>query len=172
MLVLIMQKSNIADNQQARLCERSWLGGIIDGEGYIGFQNVSGKHVKSKLVTPRININNTNLEIIERSKSILCMHNIAHFVENRKGKKGNKCSQSIIVSGCKRTLKFLDFITPYLVNKRPKAILMQEFCATRLVNKRKPYNNRECEICIEIIKSNSRGKKLSKTYFAFLKDFS
>lgn len=155
--VLIMQQSFDADNQQATISNLSWLGGIIDGEGCISFHTVAGKKRKSRPVTPKINITNTDMEMITYIMSILDENDIAYYVENRKGTKRNKPSKAIIIKGCKRCLKFLPLIIPHLVNKRKRAELLYEFCVLRHNEKSRPYSEYEKQLCRKIYQLNGRN---------------
>jgi hypothetical protein len=146
-----MEQFMNADNQQERLCELSWLGGIIDGEGCISFKRNTGKCWKKKERPsyPMISVANTDLIMIEKIIQILEKHEIAYYREDRKGKAKNNDSVAICIKGLKRTKRFLDLIIPFLVSKRKRAELLLEFCQLRQHN-HKAYTPYEKQLCQSI----------------------
>lgn len=148
-----------ADNQQERLCELSWLGGIIDGEGCISFKKNTGKCWKNKSerpLYPIISISNTDIRMIDKIIEILEKNHIAFYREDRRGKKKNKDSISVCIKGIKRTKRFLDLIIPYLVSKKERAELLLEFCELRSHN-HKPYTQYEKDLCQRVYDLIGRG---------------
>lgn len=148
-----------ADNQQERLCELSWLGGIIDGEGCISFKKNTGKCWKNRNerpLYPIVSVSNTDIMMINKIIEILERNQIAYYREDRKGRGNNSNSSAIYIKGIKRVKRLLDLIIPYLVNKQHRAKLLYEFCELRSHN-HKPYTEYEKELCQRIYNIMGRG---------------
>jgi hypothetical protein len=153
MLVLIMQKSNIADNQQTIICKLSWLAGIIDGEGGIGFKTNTGK---SKTVVPVVRISNTDFVMIDYICGILNQYELEYFIESRKGKKNDKDSQSVNFIGCTKCIPILELIQPFLVAKSDIAKLLLAYAQKRK-NARRPLSDEEKDLCRKVYGLIGRG---------------
>lgn len=149
---LTMEKRIGADNQQASLCELSWLGGIVDGEGCITVDKKA-----QECVAPMITIVNTELVLMEKVASVLMKHGIAFYRRDHPAKGNWKAKIEFVIAGFKRVRRFLEVVRPYLVSKAKKADLLQAFCNVRLAANRAPYSDRDKNLCHEIWALNGRG---------------
>lgn len=152
------------DNQQVigiEPIELGWLGGIIDGEGCISLHDRSGKRRGTGL-TPLVSVCNTDMEIIEKIHDILKRMDIGVYVTKLYiGHKNKNPFKTITVQGLKRVNKLLPFVIPVLTGaKRNKAILIQEYCVSRLSDwHAAPFTSRQLEIYHLMRELNTRGRK-------------
>ena len=158
-MALIMEQFIIAENQQVSLCELSWLGGIIDGEGCLTIDKHGGRRdEKGKCsVNPMIIIVNTDQIIMDKVQDILKKNGIPFYIYIHPPKKTWKRKIEIVIRGYKRIRKFLPIITPFLIGKLEKANLLNEFCLSRLEKYTNPYTEEEKEMCRKIWLLNNRG---------------
>lgn len=118
------------DNPQERLAfDLGWLVGIIDGEG--SFMILT--RTKGDLISafPCINIDNTNLLIIERAQRIIKELGLACYVQF-KPKKVGKNSWSLQVRGVRRVASFLEKVGPFFECRAAQARLLQRYVQSRL----------------------------------------
>jgi len=148
-----------ADDQQASLCDLSWLGGIIDGEGSIQVAKGSKKRGKVQGVHPRITIVNTCPILIDKVKTILEEYHIAFYqnTTHYEYKLPAKPLHGVLIHGYKRATRFLELIIPYLVSKKLKACLLHDFCLMRAPHPRQPYSEDEKAVCRKIWELNGHG---------------
>jgi len=144
-----------ADNQQARLCELSWLGGIIDGEGCVTVR----KSTTGPYGGPLVSISNTDKLIISKVVYLFNKHHIAYHVRHIAAKAPRKAKKEISVSGFKRVPRLLALIEPYLISKQQRAILLRTFCTSRLKAGKVPYSDYEKDLCEQIWVFTDRGTK-------------
>ncbi len=154
-----MEQFSNADNQQASLCELSWLGGIIDGEGCLTFDKKSHKGRTQQCVSPTITIVNTEKILMNLVTSILKKNDIAYYYRLHPAKGNWKPKMEVIIAGLKRSIRLLDLITPYLVSKHHKAELLRQFCFLRVNAFNRTYSEEEKEICRQVWVLNGRGTK-------------
>jgi hypothetical protein len=166
MEVLLMRKSDIAENQQERLKEAEelgWLGGIIDGEGCITLSKAVNR--KYKCVHPRLTVANTCPKMIKRIMQIFDKYHIAYWVRVRKGKNGTSIKRygspylpltEIRIQGFKRLRRLLPLIRPHLTSKDEKADILNEFIEKRLTKRgyNTPYSEDEKELCLKLWRLN------------------
>lgn len=128
-----------------------WLAGIIDGEGCLSVnkrQGILNKNSNNGLgirsYNVRIDIGNTDMEIIKRSSEIYCELGIKFwysFIQPDKRFNGRaKGYVHIIVEGYRSCKKLLEAIGDKLQSgqKRRKAELMKEYIEYRLFYFKKP----------------------------------
>ncbi len=149
---LTMERSMNAENQQASLCELSWLGGIIDGEGCITIDKKA-----HNCVHPVITIVNTDPLITDKVSEILAKHGMAVYVRVHPAKGNWKQKIEMVISGYMRVSKFLPLIRPYLVSKAARADLVLELCNNRLAARKAPYSQDDKELCKQVWMLNGRG---------------
>lgn len=161
------------DNQQGTIA-LAYLGGIIDGEGSIYASTHNAKGRKKNWAQIELKIANTNFELIDHISAILTNLEMPYYVTNsRRVKQQHKEHKSICIVGLKRMHKFLPVIIPYLVIKRPQAILALRYINSRLRNtsRKAPFLPEEIEILAEIKKLNHRGNGHLNDYMESFKDF-
>lgn len=149
---LIMEQRANAANQQARLCELSWLGGIIDGEGCITVDKKA-----QECVHPLITIVNTDKRITDKVIQIFTAYGVAFYVREHPAKGNWKAKIEIVVAGFKRVDRFLRVIRPYLVSKAERADKILLLCEMRVNARRAPYTDAEKNLCRDVWKLNGRG---------------
>jgi len=134
------------ENQQRSLDNRlHWLGGIIDGEGMITLIKRVGKNQDG--YTPRISIVNTDISIINEASLIFKKMSLPHFIQEREGTGSWKKKYEIIIGGIQRCRRVIPHIIPVLIAKKNKAILLSEYCESRMSGKfRSPITTRQHEI--------------------------
>lgn len=102
----------------------AWLAGIIDGEGSIGL-------TFSKTYKPQLQLENTNLAMMEKVCSVLAAMSIGtRTVTNVKNQTRNpkwKLSYRICVAKQSDLLVLLTALEPYLVAKKPQALRLLEW---------------------------------------------
>lgn len=154
--VLFMEQSPVAENQQASLCERSWLGGIMDGEGCL---TVSKHPLKHRLtVSPVMTIVNTNPRIIEEVRRILSKYGLPFHVTEYAAKGTWTAQTRISISGFKRITRALAFLRPYLIGKAEQADLIQRLVKSRSTQHPKaPYSELDISLCEEIWRLNGHN---------------
>jgi len=130
--------------------ELAYLAGIIDGEGAISIHAHTKRHRTKarkgepyKILQPVTHIYNTNTVLMDW----LC--NRIGFRMNSRDRRKARTSYQVIVSGY-RTYSLLTPLLPYLIAKRPLALLLLEYTeirATRSDTEHNPsYGQREVEI--------------------------
>lgn len=158
MMALTMEQPIIAGNPQASLCDLSWLGGIIDGEGCLTLDKRGGKARKQQCVAPVATIVNTDEVLTDKVQEILRKNGVAFHVRVHPQKGEWRRKIEIVVSGIKRVTRFLDLVRPYLVSKAAKADLIRSFCESRLQSFGE-YSDDEKELCRKVWSLNGRGTK-------------
>jgi hypothetical protein len=153
-----MQKSETGDNQQAKVTEieKSWLAGIIDGEGSI---RIDYPRVQAKVAgsaQPGVVITNTDWAIIEKSVDICQRIGVNPHVSKRHGTRLE--TKDVLVLGMPKIMVLLTAVMPYLTgNKSKQAILLYRFCEQRkqldvnsLANRDRAYTQEQINIIWEI----------------------
>lgn len=144
-----MEQSSRLDNQQERLEDRlNWLGGIIDGEGWI---TATAGHTKTgrgykydhRRYIPQIGIVSTDKSIVDNVLTILEEAGIPCYVASRKGNKRNphwKHKTEIKIMGMKRCLNAAPKLIPYLrSDKRRKLETLKTWIEYRMCQPGTPF---------------------------------
>lgn len=129
-------------NQQVDL---AWLAGVYDGEGCIWLGWVT-RDKNYKYLIPHIHLSNTNATLMNAAANVLQRHGIPFHVsvQRRVRKSTHRPLIFVQTNGLKRAEKFLTVLGPYLVGKRPEAVLLLEYIQSRLNAPHKaPYTERE-----------------------------
>jgi len=156
-----MEQFSNADNQQASLCELSWLGGIVDGEGCI----TVSKRVGNRTASPIVTIVNTERKLLDKVQQLFQKYGIAYYVRVHKQLNQAECKRPLkqkvefVIAGHKRVPRFLDLICPYLISKQPQAQLLLHFCAVRKDRVHQAFLQIDKEICSKLWVLNGRGTK-------------
>lgn len=128
------------DNQQRRIEDRlNWLGGIIDGEGWISVRktNYSSRHIT---YGPVIGVVNTDEKIVNEVCNIYKELEIPFYVEKSLYKgthsfNSKKTQYRIMLIGMKRCQKAIPHLLKGVFAKRHKLLAMQEWIECRLSNR-------------------------------------
>jgi len=141
----------------------AWLGGFIDGEGYLGITK-SIKRDRKKLrfaLSPTIAIYNTKREIMTWISET---YGFRIKVYSRDRRPQYRDEYHCRISGLENQFKFLRSILPYLKLKRKQAELLIEFIELRLSvdYRHTPYQERCFEIYEELKKLNRKGRECQR----------
>jgi len=161
-----MQKSEVADNQQATVSEieKAWLAGLIDGEGSITCSYPNGRNNSP---SPRLTITNTDFELIEKAVSI-CQRigGNPHVHEKPRSNPKHSKAKDILILGHAKLLNILPAVLPYMTGRKGKAALyLYRFCESRyakgninkLTNADRLYSEEEINFIFKIKQLNARG---------------
>jgi hypothetical protein len=137
------------DNHAGKSTDLAWIAGIIEGEGYLGIANMSGR--KTLQYYPRIQIYNTDLTLIEAVSDVLEFHAIPHYVrkntDNRSQYHKNRSMHTISITGISRVKKALDLTLPFMRGeKAARAKVVLAFVESRLGKANVPYSEQEHEM--------------------------
>jgi len=164
-------------NQQATREEIGWLAGIIDGEGYLGFNYNKDKRKKRGdyvFLTPCLHISNTDEEIVLKSRDIVRKLGVNPYIRATKAtKQVRKDQYRIQIHHMAKMKIILDIVLPYLTGiKKKRAELILEFIELRKSaswiwtkpnnptnqgGASKPYSEREWQIYHECKAIQKRG---------------
>ena len=129
----------ILDNQQETSI--AWLAGILDGEGWVGF-NVRKRHhtgrgkVKPHIL-PWITVQSTTYELVEKCVIVCSSVGIASTLGKPfRVTKANKPVWHWHLAGSKRVSALLPLVLPHLTCKRRNAENILAFIGSRLATKR------------------------------------
>lgn len=128
----------------------AYLAGIIDGEGSVHFGKTGLKHIHFGIY-----IQMNHEETIKYLSQKLDIH--YHLEQPRKG--NQKISYKLEIHGLIRILRVLEKIERYLITKKEKAVILKEFCKSRL-NQDKintPYTKGELDL-VSMSKQYNSGK--------------
>ena len=104
--------------------------GLFEGEGYIAFNySLRKDKCESEYYTVHIGISNTNKKLVEKVKNIL---GYGKITKQAKPKKKHKQCYIWRITAQKETLRFLELVFPFLIEKKEKAILVMEFLKLRI----------------------------------------
>lgn len=119
------------DNLQKTLLDNSWLAGIWDGEGSIGFTHVRRKRGKDYFC-PLVSIGNTSREMMEEILRIMGKIGINPHItfQERKSKKHSPCWK-FMIRRHEQIRNFLPTIIPFLITKKELAELLVEYTTIR-----------------------------------------
>lgn len=153
-------------NQQATQIEIGWLAGIIDGEGYLGFQVYKTRNHHQSIST-ELSVVNTDEQIIIKAQKIMLKIGVNPYINmssyKMKNKPTHKNTWKIVVHRLNTVLKVLEVVNPYLTGaKQDRAILVLEYCKSRLINyvpgrHFNPMTEREAQIVDLCIAKQKRG---------------
>lgn len=122
-------------NQQATREEIGWLAGIIDGEGYMGF-NVTNDRRRSRasvLITPCLHISNTDEAIILKAQAIMRKLGVNPYIRATKANSKIRKDQYRLQTKHMAKMKvILGAVRDHLTgNKQQRADLILEFIQLR-----------------------------------------
>jgi hypothetical protein len=124
------------DNQQERLeLSPQWFAGFFEAEGWLSLMDTKRveKGERISRYVPTCGICNTDFHILSLIHDLFYQNGIEYQSYVRKPrKKGYKLSWQIHISGMKKCIKFIEFITPHMIGeKKIKAQKILEFCINR-----------------------------------------
>jgi len=168
----IIDRQHFADgemvNQQATQFELGWLMAFLEGEGSLGlYWNKVRKQIYPSMVFV-----NTERPLLEKCGKILGKLGVGHYFYHHKmsGKKAHwKDRMDVHVNGIKRLERLLPNLLPLWDThtvKRQKAVLVLEFCRSRLshpVPENGRYNNREMELLKQFIILNGKSPETTRS---------
>lgn len=154
------------------LCQReidlAYLGGLIDGEGYIGLAKNGKASRIGERYNPRFTITNTNPLMVEDVRRILLNEDIPFYVSEWDGNSEHKHRYTIEAVGFRRVLKALFVLEPWIRIKRPQAQIVLAFIWSRINHgtayRHTPYTTDErlfCEACGEL---NAKGSVILREH--------
>lgn len=124
-------------NQQATLTieDLSWLGGVIDSDGYIGLSLRRHKG-RGPTYKPAIVIANSSEDLIEECHRILSDIKVGHWITWQKPghrkRDRKKPLGRIEIAGYKRCARFLQLMTARIRAKRDQANLLGKYAQHRI----------------------------------------
>jgi len=164
--ILVDEEKSEMDNQQATQIEIGWLAGIVDGEGYLGFQVYKTRR-KHQSISTELSVTNTDEQIILKAQKIMLKIGVNPYINNSSYKMKNKPTHKnvwkLVVHRLNTVSKVLEVIIPYMTGaKQERAILVLEYCKSRLVNyvpgrHFNPMTEREAQIVDLCIAKQKRG---------------
>lgn len=169
------------DNQQARKLldvesfDLGWLCAAIEGEGSIsipGFRRRDGfRHADAIGIKPVITLSNGQEAFIDKARMVAMRYTSPGYKQTLPGKasKGWEGSYRNVWEGCKRVKALLDIVEPFLVIKKANAIIVREFCESRLSQPvRTPYTARELQLFMQARLLHNRGVRDPELHEAVL----
>ena len=143
------KRMELGNQQERREADLHWLGGLFDGEGCISIlrrgDNLGG-------------LFNVQCRIVQASQSatdeigrILKANDVAFFVYSIAPRGLSKrTTLQTIVSGFKRSKRFIEVLMPYIRLKKDDAHIALAFIESRLERKAAPYNETEIELYLKL----------------------
>lgn len=171
---LLREKSVELANQQITTAEWGWMGGVIDGEGYISVNKVNTTEQKSRgyCFSPRLSVTNSDPAIIAQCADIFKRCGVGYYITEVSPKPNRRTCFTLRVDRMSHLKILLPLLIPHLVGeKKARARLVLEFVENRLkngVNKRGqaqtnvPYDARILEIGTILGSWNLNDHTLSK----------
>ena len=139
--------------------EKSYIAGIIDGEGNISLTKY--KHPNGKngyCLFPTVQIANTNIEFLLEINELI---KGKIFIAKRKIYTNHKPKGIIYFKGKNNVLNFLKEITPYLRIKKKQSEIVMKYCERRKdCSTRFNYSNKDWEDAELMKKLNLRGMQV------------
>jgi hypothetical protein len=160
------------ENQQERFKDIGWLCGIIDGEGTVTLRFHARKG-KTPLIIPAITIINTDKQIIDKCIEILNRLDIPMWVNEYQASEKWRKRYRIEVSGIRRAMKFLPFLSENLIGKREEAALVLEWCNNRyskVSTKRRYYDEWDLSMVRKVKLLHGHQDKVEKS-LKILRDY-
>lgn len=154
----------MSQDRQLRICwhtsyDKGIIAAFIMGKGSISITS-QGKH---RGYTPRITINNTEIEIINLASKILIKAGVHYHFRSMFSPTqiGIKPIYRIDIKGIKTVLPLLETMRASFVGRKEKLNdIVIEFCRSRLEHMLKPYSMEELDMIKEIRKLNPRGRNI------------
>lgn len=141
-LKLLPKRSKDAVNHQARLLgvfcknrkrilnisqtEAAYIAGLVDGEGWIGFSEFKDE----RYPIPKVAIANTNYAIIEWLLERFT--DLSAHVYKRPATETQKPTYKMQISAAASVQALLEQISPYMIIKKERALLMMEYTSSRV----------------------------------------
>lgn len=142
----------------------AYLAGLMDGEGTFSIARRPTK--KSRLgygLQPYIEVGSTDQALIEWVRGHMPVASYGVYRPRSKNDNARDCF-CLQVTGMQKIIDFCIELAPYLVLKRPHALVLMEYCRSRLVTFRKgrferEFTEHELELFQELRRLNWRGRK-------------
>lgn len=140
-----------------------YLAGIIDGEGHIGMSKLTRKDNGKDWFTPRLNITNTDIRLMDWLSHRFCDKGLNAYIQQQKkpGGDGWKIRYTFQVSGPSSIYSVVSLVEPYLVLKKEQAKLILEFAKSRIgLVKGTPYTVDYLPVYWELRELNRKGSNI------------
>lgn len=138
---------------------KSYIAGLMDGEGYIGILPVNSKETITQSFEPVVKIGMTG----EASRSYLkelSEEYGASFQFRDRSKEGFRDCYTFVLKSKKKVLRFLEDIEQHLIVKKDQAQLVIEFCKLPMTHTRhKSFNPEYVERKAEIYRQVKQLKQ-------------
>lgn len=112
-----------------------YIAGLVDGEASLGILHHRGKY---DTLRPYLRITICNKEVLDLVQETLGTGQL--YTESR-ASKGGLTSYALVIEGKQKLLAVLPQLMPFLIVKKPHAVLVYEFC----LNRREYYPYTEAE---------------------------
>lgn len=157
-------------DQQGKTLGLEYVAGLYCGEGTfcLGVHRIKERKGSIRII-PIVDIFMNDEETIMCMAEILKREGLPVYIQRREKATCLKTHVGVHAAGIKRSLRYCDALIPYLTGtKKKSAVLMKEFCESRLATPRtglprgsKPYSDRELKIVRELrdTNGNPNGKK-------------
>ena len=150
------------DNQQERsISNRSWLAGIIEGEGsFMLIKNLTfpGRHIAYR---PHISVTNSNAVLIQEYRRALAEEGLPYYIDKPRlvGPYNKRPQVHVVIKGIKRVKRAIDLLLPYFRGRIGEAQILLEFCRYRLsVPHVQPHGEHE-EQFVETLRYSREGNR-------------
>lgn len=120
--------------------EWSYIAGFLDGEGTITMGTREPIHRKTGYIQPLLCLSNTNLEVMK-----WIQNRIGGNIHPRQKHDRWKLQYQLSISPIRHINQVLKSLLPYLIVKRERGKLMQEYCTSR-INGRTRYSDKDKEL--------------------------
>ena len=135
----------------------AYIAGFIDGEGSISIIHHATKSKGIRWDT-RINITNTNKEVLEFISNILPVKHRLFYEDERRNPSWKK-RWYLVINRQKDIKLLLELIYSYLILKKKQAEIMLKFIDSRLSHRTGRYTEYEIELIKKLRKLNQKGGK-------------
>lgn len=136
--------------------EKSYIAGIVDGEGCIS-PAIRRDRNRKGMIDVRLVIANTSLPLIEWLESRIG----GHVKPRKRYKTHHRLCYLLVVTGKGRLLAVLETLMPYLIVKKAQAALAMQFYRSRMIRtvQNLGYSDEERRT-VEAIRAMNRGPRL------------
>lgn len=148
--------------------EKGYIAGIFDGEGTINVYAHKSKHYQHQkrdyVLSPQVQVANTDETLIQWIQNRITKGSIW----SRICKQGTKPLHTYTLYGYPDIIILLEAILPFLIIKKDHAVLVVEWCKSRLSkSQRCPYDEQDLQIYQKLkdLKNKPKPSWLSKNKF-------
>jgi hypothetical protein len=125
------------DNQQVTVTKIAWLAGIWDGEGTFSIIKLH-KHPGRINLAAKATMENTDTALVTECCKVLSSLGVQYFICYRKRKTDkHKDAYTFSIIKYEDLKRFCTILSPYLISKKSRALLMKRFVESRLAAMKK-----------------------------------